>query len=37
MVYAGRDLLPAKTRAFITFLEENLERLKQPVTDPVKA
>jgi len=37
MVYAGRDLLPAKTRAFIDFLEENVERLKQPIKDPVKA
>jgi len=32
MVYAGRDLLPAKTRAFINFLEENVDRLKQPET-----
>jgi hypothetical protein len=33
MVYTGRDLLPAKTRAFITFLEENVERLKKPISD----
>jgi LysR family transcriptional regulator, transcriptional activator for dmlA len=36
-VYAGRDLLPAKTRAFITFLEENVERLKQPISDSAQA
>ncbi|ASK33711.1 LysR family transcriptional regulator [Alloalcanivorax mobilis] len=27
MVYAGRDLVPAKTRAFIDFIENNVDRL----------
>lgn len=29
MVYAGRELIPAKTRAFVDFIEENADRLEQ--------
>ena len=29
LVYAGRELIPAKTRAFVDFVEENASRLEQ--------
>lgn len=30
MVYAGGEMIPAKTRAFVSFIESNLARLDQP-------
>ncbi|QJX01909.1 hypothetical protein HML84_05735 [Alcanivorax sp. IO_7] len=29
VVYAGRELVPAKTRAFVAFIEDRAEHLQQ--------